>query len=629
MNRHLLAGAVVLTCLCLIISESYACTTLVIDSDWDNYVGVGSTHYTIVDAWVVSGGPAYDPGGWYWTYPSEFYNVEQFNSEYDSDLKVSCDTAGKYNVDVVAWGTNGNDDDRSYVYVVEVGLVSDNAFVALYNDDEDELVQVDISLSPAELNGGDIILDASGGISVWYDSEGTNQVPIPLTWPIVRGVWPSVWVKGTSVSSEVDDASLEISYKTHWGPILHSCTVNFTVLDVEITEPDGPPDYDHQFAFEGANAICIFDVDGETGTDITALDDDLEWELEPLGDAYCEWKCEPNLPSDPYLGLGTDVTFWNGGIGGYRSTGAYPFNNDWGEKTLTLTHPESGFVDTLNLEIFFNPDVMISNIPHWFRYWGVQYDAAVPEIYDEDFEYTEESPWDDYSGVYKEETLYLCPWAPVPCEDYSDTWTNMYYKTSVNTGPDGVCDTTALSDDIQVIDVGEGTVPYAICITAGPDGWLHSNDITSYYGYHYDVDKWMMPRYGDEQWLSDDELDLTGEDVIADVEFSINATGLEKCAITCIHEMTHRDNDKPGLLDSDSDKVIDTDEINFRINGGSKDPKLDPYRLKTYISFKLDDSYQMNHDLINDNEFTAYMSQHSGSEDPTQDWSKDGEQWHK
>jgi len=619
MNRYLLTGAVILACICIIISIAYACVYLDIDAEYEQYVGVGDTVY--ISAWVNEGGPVNE---WYWDWPAAFGQDYQYDTDYDSDSWSSSNTAGKYTIEVEATGPNGEDDDETVVYVVDVSLNPSKEYVPLYNDDENELVQVGVSLEPSELNTGKVILDASDNIRVWYDSGKQYEVtPLPTTWYVYRDQVPSsVWVGGTSPSSSINDAWLKIEYKTYWSPILDSETVNFTVLDVDITEPTGM-NFDHQFAFEGANAICIFDVDGETGTGITALDNNLEWEFEPLGDTYCEWKCEPNLPSNPYLGLGTDVTFWNGGSGGYRSTGFYPLDNDWGKKTLTLTHPESGFVDTLKLEIFFDPDVIISNIPHWFRYWGVQ-NGAVPEIYSEGFGYRGDLT--DYSGWYDGNgNVFLCPWAPEPMENYSDTWYNMYYQTSVNTGPDGVCDTTALGDDIQVIDPGEGTVPYAICITAGPDGWLHSNDITSYYGYHYDVDKWMMPRYGDYQWLSDDELDLTNA---MTVTFSINATGLEKCAITCIHEMTHRDNDKPGFDDSDSDGVIDTDEIDFRING-NEDPKLDLHRPKTYLSRNPENNYRMNHDMDDDDEFTAYMSQHSGSEDPTKDWSKGGEQWHK
>ena len=677
MNRYFLTGAVILACLCIFITIAYACIEIdvaiwdyqrfvVVTEDIENPVMVSVT------ADVEYGGPA---TRWEWTWPSglecDEYNIEE--NDYDSTAEFWSDTPGIYTVWAKAWNaTPSDDDDWAYVYVVDINL-SDGGYLALNGD----LMEIDITLLPSNLNRGSVILDSSSNkIQVYSDSAGDNEISLPATWYVARDQVPSsVWVKGVEVSSQMNDAVLDISYdKKGWGwgssEIIDTDTASFTVLDVEITEPTGT-NFDHQFAFEGEYATCTFDVEGETGTGITALDNVLEWDLEKVGDDFCIWE------SDPDPAVGPTITFANGG---YPSGGSYPLHNSaWGDKTtLTLTHPSSGLVDTLDLEIFFDPDEKKFNgVPNWFYYW--KDGDVIPEIKTQDFEYLDE----DKSGKYDPPTgtLYLCNWAPVPSYNYSDTWYNMYYKTSVNTGWNGICETAALGDDDQEIDVGEGEPyataiynqgdgwmtteqgddvkdgdiintgpdgvcdttpfgnddyvwygsvkmglnrgkPYTICITdgddPGDDDWLHSNS------YYYDdeiedYDIWMMPKYN-----GDDKLDLTGA---MTATFSINATGLEKCAITCIHEMKHRDNDDLTGTDSDSDVIPNSYEIDFRINGNEY-PKLDPYRRKTYISFDPSYGYETNFGLANDDEFTAYMSQHSGSEDPTKDWSKDGMRWH-
>jgi len=688
MNRYLLTGVVILACICITISIAYACVYLYIDAEYEEYVGVGDPVY--IYAWVSSGGPV---TSWDWDWPSGFYNVDSDDDDYDSNWEGTCDTAGKYTIEVEATGPNGQDDDETYVYVVEVRLYPSKAFVPLYNDDENELVQVGVSLEPSELNTGKVILNASNNIRVWYDSGKQYEVtPLPTTWYVYRDQVPSsVWVGGTSPSSSIDDAWLEISYKTYWSPILDSETVNFTVLNVEITEPDGdgPPDFDHQFVFDEdiyQKATCtIDDVEGETGTEITALDNVLEWELDSVG--RCVWE------SDPDPAVGSYVTF------DYTDY-EWPLNNsDFGQKALMLEHPDSGFTDTLTVEIFFAKNVAPpppDDTPNWFYYWkegGVVSDLDQSE--EQGFFYESGG----YSGWYQywDDTLWVSDLAPESSGDVDVDLTNKYYQTSINTGPDGICDTVAVEPDeetgeegdiqvyatywpnpwskpmgepdaVAITDGGDGiqttpggddqivgsTIttgangkcetnpagtndqyvwygdiqmangngkPYTTCITAGTDGFLHSAD-------NLDGSMRIGPPY------SDDELDLTG----ANTEpFSIDLTGIYKCSVTCIHELKHRElyqnvkigGSPPNIQYDDTydgDYVKDYDEVNEY--GGYH---LDPQRKDTYDCYgESEEAQEVNSGVFDDNEFIAYITQGVGTVDSSIDWSDtDGTQWHQ
>jgi len=600
MNRYFLTGAVILAC-CCIISIAYACVDLEIDSDYKVYGKVGN--YIYVDAWVYEGGPAYQDQ-WNWTWPAAFGNDYQSDGEYDSTSWSTCDTAGQYTIGVNATGPNGYDSDSSQVYVIDPEIENNPP-----NRDTPEYIAYQTGMNvyykieptsgwtPSEVRL--YIKDSS--------SELIKYVPLSTGLGEQTAYWDGKHTRGWWAESGQYTAQIRVRI---YGTYIWSDTHTFYVINVQITEPDGDPDYDHQFAFEGANAICIFDVDGETGTGITALDNDLEWGLEPLGSTFCEWKCEPNVPSsNPNVGLGADVTFWNGGYGGYRSTGSYTYDNgDWGEKTLTLTHPASGFVDTLKLEIFFDPDVVIINgVPNWFYYW--KDDGVVSEM--SNFDYDSETSNKGYYDCFDTGNLYLGSSA-AGFIDVDETFYNHYYQTAVNTGPDGVCDTEALTvensdeDDIQVIDVGEGTVPYAICITAGNDGFLHS---------------------AEANLGGDDELDLTG--AIAPT-YCIDNSGIDTVALVCAHELKHQSLLVPlgaPCEESELDKTSDGDCVSNNLEG------LSPY----YLDPARKDTYNLGADFLSgypalwqsDNEFLAFMAGKSpGSVFPNNDWSVGGKQWH-
>ena len=595
MNKKILAGVVVSACIFIIISIAYACVYLDIDADWRIFMGVGDT--AEVYAWVNAGGPATD---WDWAWPSEFYDVSQSDSGYDSTLEFTCDTAGLYETRVDGDSQYGWDRAYTDVYVVEVGLDQvDGAFVALYEDEEDELIQVVISLEPSQLNTGKVKLYASGGITVCSDEQGNNQISLPATWYVSTGQVPScVWVKGTSVSSELNDASLEITYETYWSPVLDEDTVEFTVLDVEITEPDGPPDFDHQFSFNSASpGVCSIPetgyLTGTTNTDISTLDDGLKWTLS-------------DHPSEP---TGPQVTF--------TYTGLPSSNSGFGEKTLTLEYSNTGIKDTKTIEIFFEPTATnhpgagSGTTPNWFYYWQ---NAGVIST---DFEYDSNQLW----GNYINGQLYLGPnaigpdWDPTAngWPDNTVVFKNRYYHTTINSGDDGIARTWARSDDYQEVPYGNEVTPFSTIIT-----WDDSDPQTDENDWMDSADNMEGDSYLPGTQYYDDELDLT--DALTETN-TYGKTGIDLVAVVCAHESQHKENDSLQGYDGDSDGIPDSDENSSGYN-------LNPYRKDTY-----DTATVFNHNPyfnMGDDEFLCCMVEAGVDEvDSNIDWSKDGKQWHQ
>jgi len=117
MNRYLLNGAVILACICIIISIAYACVSLSIDAYSSVYIGAGNIAY--LHAWVSAGGPAYE---WNWIWPSGFNVTYLSDDQTDSYRHAWCDTAGIYDINVDADGPNGYDYDHTKVYVIDAEI---------------------------------------------------------------------------------------------------------------------------------------------------------------------------------------------------------------------------------------------------------------------------------------------------------------------------------------------------------------------------------------------------------------------------------------------------------------------------------------------------------------------------
>jgi len=374
-----------------------------------------------------------------------------------------------------------------------------------------------------------------------------------------------------------------------------SDTHTFYILNVQITEPDGDPEYDYQFSFNSAGTgVCVIPETGQlTGTTgIPALNADLKWTLEDISGS--------NKTSNPSSAEGPNVTF--------TYTGLPSSNSEFGDKTLTLTHQPSGLQATMDLEIFFpkwgsNHGGGISSNPNWFHYWN---SSVVGDLAGFIYENV------DGSGLYEPtyDILYVRILAPEWSYDVNVYFTNKYYQTSINTGADGICDTFKAGDDIQVIQYGEGTTPYATCITSGPNGYLDSADYNNGIIRHSPNDEW----------------DLTGAQK---EQFTINLRGIDKCSVTCTHELKHQelysDVRLPGgppyyYIYGDGDYVDDYDEVN--VYGQYH---LNPNRKDTYDCFEDED---IDSGLFSDNEFIAYITQYVGTVNPNSDWSDtDGKNW--
>jgi len=117
MNRYLLTGAVILACICIIISIAYACVSLNIDAYYKECVKPGNTVY--LHAWVYEGGPV---SGWNWIWPSGFNITYADSDETDSYRQAYCNTVGLYEIGVEATGPNGYDSESTIVYVIDLEI---------------------------------------------------------------------------------------------------------------------------------------------------------------------------------------------------------------------------------------------------------------------------------------------------------------------------------------------------------------------------------------------------------------------------------------------------------------------------------------------------------------------------
>ena len=297
--------------------------------------------------------------------------------------------------------------------------------------------------------------------------------------------------------------------------------------------------------------------------------------------------------------------------------------------------------DTQVVEIFFHRDAYnhtgagSGTTRNWYYYW--KEGAVVSDL--GSFGYDD---WSDY-GYYDPSTgnLYVCNAAPTS-DQYTQPVQNRYYQRSINSGPDGIANTTAIEDDVQVIAVGRGE-PNQTAITVGPNGILNTtpggDDIikdstiitgpngvcnTSASGDDIQVipvgqgkPYSIIITAGADNFLhttksGDDELDLSNAQT---VPHSVDFSGIDCCASTCAHELKHKELCEMPGIDSDGDDIPDNYEL-------SSPYHLDPNRADTY-----DCAGTIGYG--DDNEFLARLAGESpGARDPSKDWSDtNGKQW--
>jgi len=447
-------------------------------------------------------------------------------------------------------------------------------------------------------------------------------------WPI--GSMPSTLdVEGYSTGT-ADLWLLFTPEQPPWYPggELNHDPVKFTVVRVKIIEPDENPVTDNNFAFNSASpGVCNVTATGTTG--VPSLDDDLEWALTAISGS--------TQTSDPEPPKGPTIAF--------TYTTLPSSNSEFGEKTLTLTRPGLPILcntDTQVVEIFFHRDAYnhtgtgSGTTRNWYYYWktgGVVSDLT-------EFEYDDT---DDYYGWYDPVTgqLAVCNRAPTS-KNYSRLFTNRYYQIRITSGPNGIANTEAIEDDVQVIAVGRGE-PNQTAITVGPNGILNTtpggDDIikdstiitgpngvcnTSASGDDIQVipvgqgkPYSIIITAGADNFLhtspsGDDELDPSNAQ---SEPYNIDVSGIDCCAVTCVHELKHKELCEMSGPDSDEDDIPDSYEL-------ASSYHLDPHRPDTY-------NCAATIGYGDDNEFLARMAEKNpGSTSPSEDWSDtNGKQW--
>jgi hypothetical protein len=297
--------------------------------------------------------------------------------------------------------------------------------------------------------------------------------------------------------------------------------------------------------------------------------------------------------------------------------------------------------DTQVVEIFFHRDAYnhtgagSGTTRNWYYYW--KEGSVVSDL--STFGYQDQGGW----GAYYPATGQLYVRNAAPISDYQNkTFTNRYYQTHLTSGADGIADTTAIEDDIQVIPVGQGS-PNETGITTGPNSVLDTspsgddtivgttittgaNGVCNTTASGDDIQVILVGQgkpdtiivtAGADNFLhttksGDDELDLTNAQ---SEPYNIDVSGIDCCAVTCVHELKHKELCEMSGPDSDEDDIPDSYEL-------SSSYHLDPDRPDTY-------NCAATIGYGDDNEFLARMAEKNpGSTSPSEDWSDtNGKQW--
>jgi hypothetical protein len=180
-------------------------------------------------------------------------------------------------------------------------------------------------------------------------SEGN----LPANWSIVGGIYTD-----SKLFRTVDKTTLAET------PIICSCgssekRTTIYVVKVQIVEPAETPVTSNNFAFNSATpGVCDVHVIGTTG--VSNLNPGLEWTLTAISGSTLT-----SVPSPP-----------KGSCPVFAYTTLPSSNSQFGEKTLTLTHPlppAECKQDMHEVEIFFSRDATNNpggTNPNWYYYWS-------------------------------------------------------------------------------------------------------------------------------------------------------------------------------------------------------------------------------------------------------------------
>jgi len=386
MNKRFITSVLVLICVSFIVSQSYACVDDVplalIASEYYQDVCVGcSVHFDGIGSSAEQTG-SYDPdngspygGGngidkYYWNFGEP--NDPNWYGE-EGDPNHTYDTAG--------------------IYTVALKVVDDDNTPSDYNDYcEVWVYKIDKVVKEGTTDEGPIYVCLN-------DTVDLEAIPYPNTvyCPNDQIVWevnqpadanavldPNSGSLTTTLSGLTEPGEYRVNAKC--GTVDTGDEITIYVVDVNITSPtsaNNKEDFDDQHP-----GVCSFTATGTTG--VSALDADLEWTLTPIAGS--------TLTTDPSSAKGPTVTF--------TYTDLPSLNSEFGEKTLTLTHPELPSrcnTATQTIEIYYSFDA--KNWP------GADPNGGdIPENWN---------------------------WETHPSADYRYEWTNWYYyykQTSAHVG---------------------------------------------------------------------------------------------------------------------------------------------------------------------------------------------------
>lgn len=137
-------------------------------------------------------------------------------------------------------------------------------------------------------------------------------------------------------------------------------------LRIQILEPNDQPVTDNNFTFDTAsfpNGKAVIPVVGTSG--VSSEDPGLQWELTPI--EAVNQGVGSTLASTPSPPRGASVSF--------RYNGLPSLNDQFGNKTLTLSHPQGDSPRTQTIKLFFSssatnhPGAGTGVTPNWFFYW--------------------------------------------------------------------------------------------------------------------------------------------------------------------------------------------------------------------------------------------------------------------
>lgn len=352
MSRRLLTCILILVWLFMIAGKSYAWNLTPI-ADINDIVTPYEQWVCVGQSVELDGNWSYDWDGyiidWYWDiYYWNGIGWAWDDSEWDETTSHTFYDPGEYWIELwvrdddYAW-CEDYDTDYCYVYVVEVAsLLPDQG--AEFNDGDGN----------PDTKSFAVCVAASGVVTVTATpNPSVAEADLPACWTLTGGT-------GSGKLTRTVD-------KTTWGHTEITCsagssakTTTIYVVKTQVMEPDEIPVTDNNFAFNSVSpGVCNVYATGAVLGGLI-LSDDLEWTLTPISGS--------TLTSSPDPPKGANVTF--------TYTTLPSSNSEFGEKTLTLTHPNlpAGCKqDTQTVEIFFtlgatnNPG---GTNPNWYYYWS-------------------------------------------------------------------------------------------------------------------------------------------------------------------------------------------------------------------------------------------------------------------